>query len=57
MLSELLDTHSQFQDINSCLAPDFGEIWRIVERTTCTVRVTVPPIIISEMSAIQTVEK
>ena len=37
-------THSQFQVISSCLAEGFGEIWRIVERTTCTDGGTVSPI-------------
>ena len=40
----ITETHSQFQVISSCLAKDFGEIWRIVERTTCTGGVAVSPI-------------
>ncbi|CAI8045799.1 hypothetical protein GBAR_LOCUS25329, partial [Geodia barretti] len=36
-----LKTHSQFEVIGSCLVEGFGEIWRIVERATCTGGVTV----------------
>ena len=35
------ETNSQFQVIASCLVEGFGEIWRIVERATCTGGVTV----------------
>ena len=35
------ETHSQFKIIASCLVEGFGEIWRIVERATCTGGVTV----------------
>ena len=42
--ARLIETHSQFQVISSCLVEGFGEIWRIVKRTTCTGGVTVSPI-------------
>ena len=35
------ETHSQLKVISSCLVEGFGEIWRIVERATCTGGVTV----------------
>ena len=44
LIKGIPETHSQFQVISSCLVEGFGEIWRIVETTTCTVGVTVSPI-------------
>ena len=41
MFSFCMELHSQFKIIASCLIEGFGEIWRIVERATCTGGVTV----------------
>ena len=38
------ETNSQLKVISSCLVEGFGEIWRNVERTTCTGGVTVSTI-------------
>ena len=43
-IGRIIEAHSQFQVISSRLVEGFGEIWRIVEKTTCTGGVTVSPI-------------